>query len=329
MIYVILHAEEAVYGAKMLKGQLHIISNARPVSEVLRDPSLDPEIRRKLLLIQDVRKFAFDSIGLKPNNNYTKYFDQKGKRLVYLVTACEPFALSAFEWEFPVLGRVPYKGFFNESDAVQEAERIRSLGYDTDIGGVSGWSTLGFFNDPILSQMLNRNDGELAELIIHELTHGTVFIKDEVELNENLATFVGEKGAEWFLINRYKNDTTKLHEYKSGNTDSKKISEFMLQSAKFLEQQYQAINLSAPLSSKRKIKKEAFDSIVITAKRLELINDTVFADRFQKRLLKSGNTVFMHYVRYEARQDDFEEIYKLKKNNLRAFVDEMRNRYEK
>ena len=107
--------------------------------------------------------------------------------------------MRAYEWSFPFLGRVPYKGFFDRGAAIEEDSLLRLKGYDTGIGNIRGWSTLGWFKDPILSGMLENSEGALANLIIHELWHGTLYVKDSADFNENLASFAGEQGALLFL----------------------------------------------------------------------------------------------------------------------------------
>src|SRR5690606_27837765 len=117
--------------------------------------------------------------------------------------ASEPFRLVPYTWTFPILGSVPYKGFFNEQSAVALADALASEGWDVNVRNPGGWSTLGWFTDPILSEMLEKDEGDLASLIIHEMVHATIFVKDSIEFNENLASFIGDRGAEAFLVARF------------------------------------------------------------------------------------------------------------------------------
>src|ERR1041385_6588199 len=169
VIFCALNIPLVNYGLRMAQGQLSIVWNARPVKDVLADATIPDSVKTKLKLIEEIRQFAFEEIGLKQNENYTTFYDQHGQRIIYVVTACKPYALEPHLWHFPFLGDVPYKGFFNADKAKEEATKLRAENFDTDIGGASGWSTLGFFKDPVLSQMLNYKEGDLAELIIHEL----------------------------------------------------------------------------------------------------------------------------------------------------------------
>jgi predicted aminopeptidase len=317
-----------VYGLRMAKGQLTIVWNAVPVKEALADPAVPDSLKQKLQLIQEIRLFAFDSIGLRPNENYTTFYDQHGKRLIYVVTACKPFALEPHLWNFPVLGDVPYKGFFDPEKAREEAAKLQRQGLDTDIGGASGWSTLGFFKDPVLSQMLNAKEGDLAELIIHELTHGTIFVKDDVEFNENLASFIGYKGALWFLERKFGKDSRQLKEYLDGRHDDKVLEKFMLNCAHSLDSLYKKFPPNASAESKSTAKRRKMISFMFQSKNLPLQMDSTFPARFGNRIMRSGNAFFMQYVRYGAKQNDFESEFS-RFADLREYLDWLKKKYGK
>lgn len=312
----------------MGKGQLDIVMNAEPIDEVLADPALAKDVRYKLELIQRIRQFAFDSIGLKPVDNYTTYFDQKGQRLLYVVTASERFELKAYQWHFPWLGDVPYKGFFDEEKAKEERDRLKLLSYDVDVGGASGWSTLGWFKDPVLSSMLKRSEGDLAELIIHELTHGTIYVKDSADYNENLAQFVGVEGAKWFLRSAYGDSSVQLMAYIASLEDEEIRTEFMLEQSRYLDSVYNGFSPTNDVVSKEHSKRDAFRAIVNKARNLDLKSDTTFASRIERKMNTSGNTMFMSYIRYEGKKDDFSVEFSRMGGDLRKFVELMKSRYE-
>jgi len=309
-----------VYGLRMGKGQLEIVWSARPISEVYTDPTVSEDIKAKLHLIDDIKQFAYDSIGLKRSENYSTFFDQKGQQIMFVVTASERFSLKPHVWNFPILGGMPYKGFFVQAKAKEEYDRLKLLGLDVDIGGASGWSTLGWFKDPVLSSMLKRSEGDLAELIIHELTHGTVFIKNDVDYNENLATFIGVTGATWYLASRYGKDSEQYITYMNGNSDESIRTDFMLYSAHYADSVYTSIIAQKEIQIKERIRISVFDSIVSRAKRLNFAQDSTFGSRLEKRLAKSGNTVLLQYTRYTAKQNDFFSELKRLNNDLRLFI---------
>ncbi|CAN5855313.1 aminopeptidase [soil metagenome] len=327
LVYCIGNVSLISYGLRMAKGQLTIVMNARPVTEVLKDATVADSVKDKLRLIEEIRQFAFDSMGLNRNENYTTFYDQQGKRLIYVVTACEPYALKPHLWHFPLLGDVPYKGFFNPEKAKIQALQLRAQGLDTDVGGASGWSTLGYFKDPVLSQMLANKEGDLAELIIHELTHGTVFVKDDVDFNENLASFIGYKGAVWFLERKYGKDSEQLKEYLDGRHDDEVLEGFMLGCAHALDSMYKKIPAAAAEKYKAGLKRKMLLSFMFNSAQLPLEMDVSFPARFGKRIRSSGNAFFMQYVRYGGKQHDFESDFSIYNGDLRKYVFSLKLKY--
>jgi len=187
------------YGIAQGKGQFYILWNAQPIEEILNSPGIEDSIKQKLLIVNEIRIFAFDSLGLTPTKNYTTFFDQQGKEILWVVTACAPYKFEPKEWSFPIIGSFTYKGFFDVEKARKLSEKLSNEGYDVEISSVGGWSTLGWFKDPVLSNMLEGSVGSMSNTLIHELTHGTVFVPDSMTFNENLASFIGRKGAFKFL----------------------------------------------------------------------------------------------------------------------------------
>lgn len=293
------------YGWMQGKGQFTILWNARPVEEFLASPDFPDSLKTRLRLVQEVRKFAVDSLGISESDNYTTMYNQEGETLMWNVTAAEPFAMLPYRWKFPLLGSFPYKGFFDLESARRERSRLDSAGYDTNIGAVAGWSTLGWFKDPILSKMLERSEGDLAELIIHELTHGTLYVKDSAEFNENLASFVGRMGAIRFLSQRFGPDSEELQTYVNRETDYEKIYQHYLIGARKLDSLYQSMDESTPFA----VKKERKDSLILTI--MQNIDTIRFKQRppvkwrAENRL--PNNTFFMSYIRYRGKLDLFEK----------------------
>src|SRR6185436_1104168 len=212
------------YAAAQGIGQMKIILNARPVSEFIGDPSFPDSLKSKLLLIQRARRYAIDSLGLNDTDNYTTMYDQQGKELMWVVLACEPFRLVEKRWDFPIIGSVPYKGYFEREKAIREREELEKENWDVSIRNPGGWSTLGWFTDPILSGMLRRSDGDLSSLIIHEMVHATIYVKDSSDFNENLASFIGDRGAEEFLAKTYGDSSKEYREYLFQDTDYRKLA---------------------------------------------------------------------------------------------------------
>jgi predicted aminopeptidase len=140
-----------------------------------------------------------EDLGLKESKNYTRYVELDRDYLAAVVSASAKDSFTAYEWWFPVVGKVPYKGVFNVVDARKEREELQKEELDVWIRRVDAFSTLGWFRDPLYSYMKAYSDRELADLIIHELFHATVFIKGQVQFNEELAEFVGSEGARLYI----------------------------------------------------------------------------------------------------------------------------------
>ena len=313
------------YAYVQAKGQIHIVTNTREVADMLADTQTPDSIKSKLRLIGEVKSFAVDSLGINPTDNYTSVFDQQGKPILWVVTACLPFELKAKEWSFPVIGSFSYKGFFRYDMAVEEEEKWKEQGYDTNIRTAGGWSTLGWFRDPILSNMLNRKEGDLTELIIHELTHGTLFVKDSLQFNENLATFIGVKGAELFLTQKFGENSPEFITYIQENEDSERFTRHILSGAMGLDSLYQTFSL---LSKPEKIRnkqifiRKIFDNIDT----LSLHQKDRYLKYYENH--KANNTFFMSYLRYRKNQGDFEKILRDEfGGNLKKYLQFLKSKY--
>jgi predicted aminopeptidase len=196
------------YLAKQGTGLLRYQSRTVRIDKMLSDSGITPQTRDFLLRVLDVRAFAMDSVGLKRNKNYTKYVRVDRDYMADVLVASKDDTFDLYKWWFPITGRVPYKGFFSREDAEKEARKIEKKGgYDIHIGRADAFSTLGFFSDPICSFMANYSVYDLASLIIHEQTHATVWVKGQAQLNEEIATFVGDMGGLWYVRDRFGADS--------------------------------------------------------------------------------------------------------------------------
>jgi predicted aminopeptidase len=319
IILTVVYWDLIVYGIRQGKGQLNIIWNARPVEEFLDNPQFPDSLKRKLVLINEVRRYAIDSLGLKDTRNYKTLYDQKGQEIMWVVTASEPFKLKAKEWDFPVLGSVPYKGFFNKDLALKLREELIEEGWDVSIRNPGGWSTLGWFTDPILSKMLERSEGDLANLIIHEMSHSTIFIKDSIDFNENLATFIGDRGAEKFLAHKYGVGSKEYKQYFTEDEDYLKFADHMLRGSEKLDSLYKTMSQQQPIAEKKAIKEKTIRQIVQTLDTLTLTDNTNPSARYSKVL--PNNAYFMNFRRYQSKQDAFWDEYKTDfHEDLKAYI---------
>ena len=144
--------------------------------------------------VQDVRAFALSTLAMPDTGNYAT-INPSFDHAIFNVSGCAPLAFEPYIWRFPIVGKVPYKGFFKEEDAIKEEEALKELGLDVLRREVAGYSTLGYFKDPVLPSMLAYDDVALVDLIIHELAHGVFYFKGQTQFNESFANVVGHRGA--------------------------------------------------------------------------------------------------------------------------------------
>ena len=171
--------------------QVGLLLSREPVEKVLNQAAVSPQDRQKLLFTRNVLSYA-KAAGLDIGSSYNDYVQLDGDAVSYVVQAAKPTATELKTWWFPIVGSVPYLGFFDRSDRDKEAVELERQGYEVHRGSVAAYSSLGWFADPVFSSMLRRSDVELAHLYFHELTHRTIWLKDGVEFNENLAEFVAD-----------------------------------------------------------------------------------------------------------------------------------------
>jgi predicted aminopeptidase len=191
------------YLLRQAGGQLHILLNRQGIDDLLGDPSVPEAQKEKLRLVREVKAFGEREMGLTRSSNYESFYDTQGTPITFIVSASAKDRFEPCTWWFPIVGTVPYKGFFSRDDAVVEARELEEEGYDVSLGAAAAYSTLGYFPDPVLSTMLDYPDEELVALILHELTHGTIYLPGGTDFNEGLASFVGWQGALEFARGRH------------------------------------------------------------------------------------------------------------------------------
>ncbi|MEO8488320.1 aminopeptidase [Pseudomonas sp.] len=182
------------YYSQLASGQWQLLRAREPVSEVIADPSRPQLLRDHLVQSQKARAFASEHLHLPDNQSYRLYADIGRPYVVWNVFATQEFSLSPVTHCFPIAGCVAYRGYYNQGAARGEAALLKQRGMDVSIGGVEAYSTLGWFNDPIVSSMMSWGDERLATLIFHELAHQRFYVKDDTEFNESYAKFVEQEG---------------------------------------------------------------------------------------------------------------------------------------
>ena len=184
-----------VYVAKAGWAEMKILRGRRPFEEVINDQRTDEETRRKLLLARQARAFAIHMLGLNAGDSYTSFTQLETDTLAWVLSAAYKDRLESKTWWFPIVGRVPYKGYAGQKSAEKAESKLSKEGFDTYLRTTSAFSTLGWFSDPLLSSLLRYDDVNLVETILHELSHNHLFVKGRVRFNESFATFVGRVGA--------------------------------------------------------------------------------------------------------------------------------------
>ena len=191
-----------IYLSKLGWHQSFIIYHSVPIQEVLENEGVGGQAKEKIRFVQEVKRYGEEKLGLAKTKNYSKYFEVQGP-LLHVITAAEKDCLRLYHWNFPITGKVTYKSFFTK-EAVQEERRfLETKGYDTFVQQAGAYSTLGWLKDPIFSSMLQWNEAALANLILHEMTHATIYFKGQTDFNEQIATFVGNQGSIDFLKEKY------------------------------------------------------------------------------------------------------------------------------
>jgi predicted aminopeptidase len=181
--------------------QTRILRDAEPLERMADDPDVPPEDRAYLRLVMSAREHA-ESLGLDAGETYTTYTDIGRDTLLLSLTASRRDCICPVTWKYPIVGRIPYKGFFDPAMGQREADKLAARGFDVSLRPAAAYSTLGWFNDPLLSTALVRDSVELAALVFHEMAHNTLYVKSASPFNESFASMVGYRAAESFFRSR-------------------------------------------------------------------------------------------------------------------------------
>jgi predicted aminopeptidase len=200
------------YYTQAVRGQVGLLRQRVPIEEIVADPEVAAEIRDRLLLVAELRRFGIARIGLPANESYTSYVALERDFVVWNVIAAPEFAVEPLTWCFPVAGCVAYRGYFDRDKAEKFAAELEARGYDIFVGGSVAYSTLGYFADPVLDTMLGGDATGIAATLFHELAHQRFYVKDDTELSESFATAVEQYAVEAWL--EASQATSRLSEYR-------------------------------------------------------------------------------------------------------------------
>lgn len=304
------------YYAHSAYHQAQLIKKRVPVSQALESSRLTDEQKRKLRLIGDVKSFGEQELGLKKSSNYTSYIQLDEPYVTYIVQAAHAFELKPYLWSFPFVGQVPYKGYFKKALAQAEAAEFDRTKFDTYVRGVSAYSTLGWFEDSVLSSMLRYDDHDLAELILHESLHTTLFIKGASDFNERLATFMGHEGMKLYYLKKEGANSITLQKALDDSYDQKLFSEFLTRETEALKKWYEEQKGQLSQTQKEVRLKEIKDRFQRElSPKLKTKNYSEFAER------ELNNAVLLAYQTYEYSLEDFQKAYELHGRDFKKTLD--------
>lgn len=218
-------------------GQWEIVRKRQSIDALLASPETPEPLRRQLQLVRELCRFAETELGLPAGGQFSRYVDLQRPFVVWNIHAAAPDALEAKSWWYPLVGRLEYQGYFKRGLAADYARRLRERGYDVFIGGVTAYSTLGWFQDPVLNTFVHLPEAELADLIFHELAHRRVFVAGDTDFNEAFATAVAREGVQrWY---GHKGDAGATHQYLRNREAEDAVIALILDARDRLEALYQ------------------------------------------------------------------------------------------
>ena len=314
-VLALISAPTACYLSRGAWEEAKILSRRQPISELVADPRTPKEAREKLKVVLGAREYAKDSLKLKTKDSFTTYSRLDHDTLVLLVSAAYRDTLKPYTWWFPIVGRVPYKGYFDFDAARRAAKDLAANGFDVYVRPSDAFSTLGFFNDPLLNTTLKGDSLGLANTVIHELTHNTFYASGQAPFNESFAMFVGARGAAAFF--RSRGQETAAERLEAQWDDDKLLANFWARLIKSLDSAYAA----HPESREARI--AVRDTVYLRA-RVALINEVAPAlktinPRYAQRVPLDNASLLARRV-YASDLDVFDRIYEREDRNLKNTI---------
>ena len=297
--------------------EVRILTRRQPIEKLLRDSTVDAATRAKLALVLEAREFAVKTLKLNAKKSFTTYSKLDSDTLTLVLTVAHRDTLAIHTWWWPIVGRVPYIGFFDFDAARREQRKYEDQGFDTELRPSAAFSTLGWFNDPLLSTTLSADSTFLVNTVIHELLHNTVWIPGDVNFNESFASFVGREGAAAFF---------RAHGDSAASARLQRDRPFEQAIAKFYSGIYASLDTAfrARQGNDRRAERIAIRDTIFAAARAQLateiapafgIRDTTWARRFRLNIA----TVLARRV-YRDDAAEFETLYAKMNNDLPATI---------
>ena len=306
LLFIICYLLTGCYTLKQGTTMLGYLSRAVPLESLLEsetgvaEDSEAEKNSRFVELIQDIRRYANEELGLNLGKNYTRYVKIDRDYLAAVVSACAADSFTRHEWKYPIVGAMPYKGFFNVEDARKERAKLEKKGLDVWVRGVEAFSTLGWFRDPLYSYMRDYPPNRLADLIIHESLHATVFIKGQAQFNEELAEFIGREGSRLYIKSRYGEDSAEYRDMFAAEADNRRYVTFLQKLIRELNELYESEKSGAEkLSEKERI-------IGAAKERFAAEYDNLFSSENYRGFLELPvNNAYLELYRLYYTEDDY------------------------
>ncbi len=309
------------YAGYIMRGayeEARLLWNRRPISGELAGADLSADVRDKLETVLKVREFARDKLGLTVGGAYETVTSVDSGAIVYVVMAAPRDSLKPYTWWFPIVGRVPYRGYFDPDDAQAEAATLETDGYDTLVRPAVAFSSLGFFNDPLLSNLLRLSRVELAGVIIHELFHRTFFLASDAMFDESAANYIGSRGAVDFFAATEGESSTDTAAAREILASDLRFARFLLLEQARLLTIYMS---SAPKEEILERRKAAFAAIQHDYG--ELAPALNGLERFDLDKQPINNAVMVNYLIYFHDLDNFAALEGMNHGDLRVTIQQV------
>lgn len=238
------------YYSHLMSGHFDLMSGEQPIEDLINRGQIDKELQKKLQQVLIIRRFAVTELGLPDNDSYKTFVKLDRKYPVWNVIAAEKYSVKAKQWCFLIVGCISYRGYFNKQDAEAKAAELKAEGYDVYVSGAAAYSTLGWFDDPVLSSMLYKEESHLAGIIFHELAHQRLYIDDDSSFNEAFATAVELEGVRRWMKQR--SDSKANQRYRLYKTRQKDFNTMLRITRESLKQLYASESDQQQLASGKK-----------------------------------------------------------------------------
>jgi predicted aminopeptidase len=293
-----------------------ILWRREPITDYVESAGVTLDTQEKLKLVLAVRDYARDVLKLNVGGSYSSFSYVDRPDLTYVVVAAPKTELRPYTWWFLIIGSVPYKGYFSRADAEAEANRLKAAGYDTNIRTSAAFSTLGWFDDPLLSHLLRFDKEVLSEIVFHELFHNTLYINGASAFNESVANFVGHRAAIDFFHDRFGAESAEYQRAVQGWQEEKEFGAFIAEMVRTLNELY---HRDISLADKLRLREEVFARSKAEWARRSSDRSLQRYRGFSQQPL--NNAVLMHYVVYLKDLDLFEALYQSAGQNLPKTID--------